>query len=669
MLKKCKTDYNLKRLIGVLLLTIVFCQSIVAQCVNPTWDAAKHWSTYSVGELYSEAGKDYIVHTPAWCQSYSPSSANGHLGFSLHANPCDAGATAPVLSLTGSSNVTCSTADLTASISDIGGAAVTVRGFVYGTDETDVDNSTAGALVGASLKTENAGSFGTGAYTIGVAGLTSSMTYYVRAYATNATGTTYSSTTKSFFTCAVVPTLTTTAYSALSCETASSGGTISADGGDPVTARGVCWSTSTNPTVSDSKTTDGSGIGLFASAISGMSEGTTYYVRAYATNGIGTAYGNEISFTTASGCTPVYYSCAASNSWSLNTDCSTDDGTPGNTDNAVLRHDWFDNAQTYSLANLAWGQDGGDWFDAKPAKLTIASGGRAVFNTTSYTGLPGAFELVVDPGGIFASYTSLEVINSFENNGAVHLFGAVTNGNDITGIGDICYSGNFENSTLGGSMNGAFLSANEATLVADFFDTPNAVLGGNCGSLGGLLPVELLSFKGKHQGDFVQLSWVTASEINNDYFEVQASRDGENWEMISIQDGAGNSVVSTYYQDRDFSISFTDKKYYRLKQIDFDGKVRYSNVISVPIAVEEDYLNVYDNGEELVVDFYTAIDQQVSLTLIDMSGRQVVVLNNLEALAKTNKKIVINKENVLSGLYLVKVYRDGFSMSKKIVLH
>ncbi len=97
-----------------------------------------------------------------------------------------------------------------------------------------------------------------------------------------------------------LPTLTTAAVSTIAPITAASGGTISSDGGAAITAKGVCWSTSANPTISlTTKTNDGSGSGTFISNMTGLAANTIYYVRAYATNSLGTAYGNEISFTTA----------------------------------------------------------------------------------------------------------------------------------------------------------------------------------------------------------------------------------------------------------------------------------------------------------------------------------------------------------------------------------
>ncbi len=97
---------------------------------------------------------------------------------------------------------------------------------------------------------------------------------------------------------ATAPTVTTTAISDIDKNTATGGGNVTADGGATVTARGICWSTSQNPTVDGSHTTDGTGTGSFTSSMTGLTANTTYYVRAYATNSAGTAYGEAVSFTT-----------------------------------------------------------------------------------------------------------------------------------------------------------------------------------------------------------------------------------------------------------------------------------------------------------------------------------------------------------------------------------
>ena len=93
-------------------------------------------------------------------------------------------------------------------------------------------------------------------------------------------------------------TVTTASVTAITALTATSGGTVTSDGGLAVIARGVCWSISTNPTIAGDKTVNGTGTGTFTSYLHGLLSGTTYYVRAYATNGAGTAYGNNVLFTT-----------------------------------------------------------------------------------------------------------------------------------------------------------------------------------------------------------------------------------------------------------------------------------------------------------------------------------------------------------------------------------
>ena len=102
----------------------------------------------------------------------------------------------------------------------------------------------------------------------------------------------------SFTTEVALPIVTTTPISNLAADGATSGGNVTDNGGADITARGVCWSTSADPTVSDNKTTDGTGTGSFASQITGLAISTTYHVRAYAENSAGVAYGDDIQFST-----------------------------------------------------------------------------------------------------------------------------------------------------------------------------------------------------------------------------------------------------------------------------------------------------------------------------------------------------------------------------------
>ncbi len=95
--------------------------------------------------------------------------------------------------------------------------------------------------------------------------------------------------------------VTTTAITSIAANTATSGGNVTSDGGENVTARGICWEKSSNPTINGNKTLDGAGTGIFSSEMTGLKPSTLYYVRAYATNSIGTTYGEELSFTTGIG--------------------------------------------------------------------------------------------------------------------------------------------------------------------------------------------------------------------------------------------------------------------------------------------------------------------------------------------------------------------------------
>src|SRR5664280_1477403 len=112
---------------------------------------------------------------------------------------------------------------------------------------------------------------------------------------------------------ATIPILTTTTVSNITAKTATSGGNITDEGSSTVISRGVCWSTESSPSITNGKTTDGVGMGSFSSNLTGLKEGTIYYVRAYATNNLGTGYGKIISFTSQPAIIPVLTTAALSN--------------------------------------------------------------------------------------------------------------------------------------------------------------------------------------------------------------------------------------------------------------------------------------------------------------------------------------------------------------------
>lgn len=173
-------------------------------------------------------------------------------------------------------------------ISDDGGGPVTERGVCW---------NTSGAPTVADAHTVDGS--GSGSYVSRLTGLTNGTTYFLRAFATNVAGTAYGEEV-SFKTLdsLSVPTVVTSAVTNIMVKNAQCGGNVTNWGGDSVLVRGVCWNTVGEPTIADNKTENGSGLGNFTSILYPLSENTTYYVRAYATNRVGTGYGETLTFTT-----------------------------------------------------------------------------------------------------------------------------------------------------------------------------------------------------------------------------------------------------------------------------------------------------------------------------------------------------------------------------------
>src|SRR5664280_1417309 len=234
--------------------------------------------TYASNITGLTAGTTYHV------RAYATNSAGTAYGNDLSFTTA---ATVPTLTTAAITSITLTTAVSGGTITSTGGATITVSGVCWG--------ATANPTISGSHSTDGTS---TGSYVSNLTGLTAGTTYHIRAYATNSTGTAYGNDLSFTTTAATIPILTTAAVTSLSVTTAVSGGTITSDGGALITVSGICWATTTGPVASGSHTTDGTTSGTFASTMTSLSPGTLYYVRAYATNSVGTAYGNQLSFNT-----------------------------------------------------------------------------------------------------------------------------------------------------------------------------------------------------------------------------------------------------------------------------------------------------------------------------------------------------------------------------------
>ena len=249
--------------------------------------------TYAQRNAIVTPGAGLIVYcTDCGSNGGEPEFYNGAAWVSMYGLQGSLPTLAPTTSITAIGSVSATSGG---DILTDGGSSVCFRGVCWSTSSNPT----------IALSTKTVDGTGIGTYTSAITGLTQNTTYYVRSFATNAIGTVYGN--QEAFTSLLlsVPTISTSVISNLTYSSAISGGNISADGNVTVTARGVCWSSSSNPTIAlSTKTVDGTGTGSFTSAISGLTENTSYYVRSYATNAIGTAYGSEVVFTTPFDLTP-----------------------------------------------------------------------------------------------------------------------------------------------------------------------------------------------------------------------------------------------------------------------------------------------------------------------------------------------------------------------------
>jgi hypothetical protein len=177
-----------------------------------------------------------------------------------------------------------------------------------------------------------------------------------------------------------------------------------------------------------------------------------------------------------------------------------------------------------------------------------------------------------------------------------------------------------------------------------------------------LLPVELITFSAKRINDEVKLNWTTATELNNDYFIVERSLDGISFQEIKQLKAYGNSNKQIHYTVNDDNPS-EEILYYRLKQTDFNGKLYYSDVISIDADNSKATIgNIAPNptASSVSFDFYTPVNGELNYEIMDLTGR--VLISKSQLLEAGHLKINILMNELPNGIYFLKATFDKTSL-------
>ena len=467
---------------------------------------------------------------------------------------------------------------------------------------------------------------------------------------------------------------------------------VSDDGGADIDDYGVYVDANNPPTTKDQTGTSGTTPIVYDNIFTGGSAGHTYYAQAYAHNSEGETKGVVRTIKTtcdaptiaaetdlqAESFTANWASVTGAEDYSLDVSTQSDfsshvAGYPKNTGNVT----------SYSVGSLSQDQDyyyrvtalndGGDGDDTESANSGKESLHTLVSEpTTQATNLTWeklsstSFRLYWDNGNGAGRIAVVKVNSGITDpsDGTTYTanssFGS---GSDIGGGSYVVYDGSSKATSvdvtnLVDDGTEYYIKVYEYNGSADKTNYNTTATGGdNYGKT--TLPVSLLSFSAKSVNDNVLISWETASELNNDYFIVERSLDGENFNEIASIEGSGNSNILLSYE-------FVDKQelngvvYYRLTQFDYDGKSTVFNMISINIDNKDKTIEtVFVDNKLLSIDLN--INTKASVSLVDANGKvsQMVILPSE---GKRNLKFDMN--TLSRGVYFI-IVDDGDNISSR----
>jgi len=186
------------------------------------------------------------------------------------------------------------------------------------------------------------------------------------------------------------------------------------------------------------------------------------------------------------------------------------------------------------------------------------------------------------------------------------------------------------------------------------------------------LPIELLSFDAKLNDKVVDLSWSTATEINNDYFTIERSSDAINFDKVLDKPGAGNSNQIIQYIDVDRK-PLPEVSYYRLKQTDFDGQFSYSDIVAVKNILDKNAISIYPNPlgtEKLNIYLQGVLDNEyLRIVILDGLGRQMYARGIITETTVNNGMLISINKKLSKGSYIVRVISSNNLYSQKLIVN
>jgi hypothetical protein len=320
-------------------------------------------------------------------------------------------------------------------------------------------------------------------------------------------------------------------------------------------------------------------------------------------------------------------------------------------------------ASNYELANINLTTSTIDYLDAK---FTSPHSGTALptspyltINNTNLTVLLDyGFWTITPATGTATNYDVTLTSMGHTNGGTQPEQHTIVKRADAAGAW-ASYQANHNNSTQSGTGTNPITA--KLTAMSGFSDF--AIARSTLGSL----PIELMSFEAKPYNEDVLLEWTTASETNNDYFEVERSYNGIDFNSIGIVKGAGNSSTLKSYSLTDYE-PLTGLSYYKLKQIDYNGDFSFSDIVSILINSKEN-LVVYpiynpDYAATLLID--NPSKEELYLRITDVSGETI----QYEKLDYNNERVIIEieKGKIPQGIYIFNVFNLNESVTKKMVI-